>query len=142
MNAIIIIIIVSSSSSITVLPHYYYYYIKGVYDLVLLAQPLRPHDCPRGAGADNEEVGHGVNYPKTEAVVFGMPAATAAAATIHVGSNSVAASVQVCGQHCAGRWGAGQGAPEEVVLSRAGLQIPQGKSVLQEGGAGRQAQVL
>ena len=39
--------------------------------------------------------------------------------------------------------GAGQGAPEEVVLSRAGLQIPQGKSVLlQEGGAGRQAQVL
>ena len=38
---------------------------------------------------------------------------------------------------------AGQGAPEEVVLSRAGLQIPQGKSVLlQEGGAGRQAQVL
>ena len=53
------------------------------------------------------------------------------------------ASVQVCGQHCAGRWGAGQGAPEEVVLSRAGLQIPQGKYVLlQEGGAGLQAQVL
>ena len=44
---------------------------------------------------------------------------------------------------CAGRWGAGQGAPEEVVLSRAGLQIPQGKYVLlQEGGAGLQAQVL
>ena len=43
----------------------------------------------------------------------------------------------VCGQHCAGRWGAGQGAPEEVELSRAGLQIPQGKSVLlQEGEAG------
>ena len=41
------------------------------------------------------------------------------------------------------RWGAGQGAPEEVVLSRAGLQIPQGKyALLQEGGAGRQAQVL
>ena len=27
-----------------------------------------------------------VNYPKTESVVFGMPAATAAAATIQVGS--------------------------------------------------------
>ena len=61
-----------------------------------------------------------VNYPKTEAVVFGMPTATAAAATIQVGSNSVA-----------------------VKPSKAGLQIPQGKSVLlQEGGAGRQAQVL
>ena len=32
-----------------------------------------------------------VNYPKTEAVVFGLPAATAAAATtIQVGSNCVA----------------------------------------------------
>ena len=83
--------------------------------------------------------------PKTEAVVFGLPAA-AAAATIQVGwiqQHGSQASVQVCGQHCAGRWGAGQGAPEEVVLSRVGLQIPQGKSVLfQEGGAGRQAQVL
>jgi len=35
-----------------------------------------------------------VNYPKTEAVVFGMPAATAAAATIQVGSNSVAVKPQ------------------------------------------------
>ena len=26
-----------------------------------------------------------VNYPKTEAVVFGMPAATAAAATVYTG---------------------------------------------------------
>ena len=33
-----------------------------------------------------------VNYPKTEAVVFGMPAA--AAATIQVGSNSVAVRPQ------------------------------------------------
>ena len=35
-----------------------------------------------------------VNYPRTEAVVFGMPAATAAAATIQVGSNSVAVKPQ------------------------------------------------
>ena len=35
-----------------------------------------------------------VNYPKTEAVVFGMPAATAAAATIQGGSNSVAVKPQ------------------------------------------------
>ena len=35
-----------------------------------------------------------VNYPKIEAVVFGMPAATAAAATIQVGSNSVAVKPQ------------------------------------------------
>ena len=86
-----------------------------------------------------------VNYPKTEEVVFGLPAATATT-MIQVGSNRVnrsQASVQVCGQHCAGRRGAGQGAPEEVVLSREGLQIPQGNSVLlQEGGAGLQAQVL
>ena len=38
---------------------------------------------------------------------------------------------------------AGQGAPEEAVLSRAGLQIPQGNFVfLEEGGAGLQAQVI
>ena len=36
-----------------------------------------------------------VNYPKTEAVVFGLPAApAAAAATIQVGSNSVAVRPQ------------------------------------------------
>ena len=36
-----------------------------------------------------------VNYPKTEAVVFGLPAATAAAAaTIQVGSDSVAVKPQ------------------------------------------------
>ena len=48
------------------------------------------------------------NYPKTEAVVFGLPAATAAA-TIQFGSNSVAVKPQfkewaaLCssGQHCA-----------------------------------------
>ena len=68
-------------------------------------------------GADNEEVGHGGQLPQDR------------------GSG--------VWQHCAGRWGAGQGAPEEVVLSRAGLQIPQGKSVLlHEGGTGLQAQVL
>ena len=76
------------------------------------------------------EWGMVVNYPKTEAVMFGMPAATAAAATIQVGSNSVAVKPQF---KYVG----------SIVLSRAGLQIPQGKSVLlQEGGAGRQAQVL
>ena len=36
-----------------------------------------------------------VNYPKTEAVVFGLPAA--AAATIQVGSNSVAAKFKYVG---------------------------------------------
>ena len=35
-----------------------------------------------------------VNYPKTEAVVFGLPAATAAAAKIQVGSSSVAVKPQ------------------------------------------------
>ena len=36
-----------------------------------------------------------VNYPKTEALVFGLPAATAAAAAkIQVGSNSVAVKPQ------------------------------------------------
>ena len=42
------------------------------------------------------EWGMVVNYPKTEAVVFGLPAATtaAAAATIQVGSNSVAVKPQ------------------------------------------------
>ena len=39
------------------------------------------------------EWGMAVNYPKTEAVVFGLPAATAAA-TIQFGSNSVAVKPQ------------------------------------------------
>ena len=59
---------------------------------------------------------------KTEAVVFGLPAA-AAATTRHdtswIQQHGSQASVQECGQHCAGRRGAGQGAPEEAVLSRA-----------------------
>ena len=79
-----------------------------------------------------------INYPKTEAMVVGLPAATA---PIQVGSNSVVVRPQF--KYSAGRRGAGQGAPEEAVLSRAGLQIPQGNSdLLQESRAELQSQVL
>ena len=87
-------------------------------DLVLLA-PSR--NCPRGAGADNEEVGHGGQLPQDR----GSDVWPARRHRRHdpswIQQRGSQASVQVCGQHCAGRWGAGQGAPEEVVLSRAGL---------------------
>ena len=67
-----------------------------------------------------KEWGMAVNYPKTEAVVFGLPVATTAATTtIQVGSNNVAVKPQF--KYMGSRWGTGQGAPEDVVLSRAGL---------------------
>ena len=76
--------------------------------------------------------------------MFGMPAATAAAATIQVGSSvAVKPQFKYVGSIVQADGGQDRELQEEVVLSRAGLQIPQGKSVLlQEGGAGRQAQVL
>ena len=65
-------------------------------DLVLLA-PSRPD--LKTALEELERItrkwGMAVNYPKTEAMVFGLPAATATAATtIQVGSNSVAVKPQ------------------------------------------------
>ena len=79
-----------------------------------------------------------VNYPKTEAVVFGLPAAK-----IQVGSSSVAVKPQFKYVGSIVQADGGQDRELQRRLCRAGLQIPQGKSVLlQEGGAGRQAQVL
>ena len=78
-----------------------------------------------------------VKYPKTEAVVFDLPAATTAA-TIQLGSNSVAVRPQF---KYVGSIVPADGGQDNAVLSRAGLQTPQSNYVLlQEGGAGLQLQ--
>ena len=63
---------------------------------------------------------------ETEAVVFGLPAATATATAIQVGSNSVALRPQF--KYVGSIVLADGGQVKEAVLSRAGLQIPQGSS--------------
>ena len=81
--------------------------------------------CPLGAGAGGYKVGHGSQLHQVEAVVFAQPSA-AATATIQVGSNSVAGLI--------GRMHMSP-THEEAVLSKAGLEIPQGSTVcLPEGG--------
>ena len=94
------------------------------------------YDCMinRGAGADNEEVGHGGQLPQNRG--SGVWHARRHRRRRHdpswIQQRGSQALVQVCGQHCAGRWGAGQG-------GCAQQGIPQGKSVLlQEGGTGLQ----
>ena len=88
------------------------------------------------------EWGMAVNYSKTEAVVFGLPAATTAA-TIQVGSNSVAVGPQFKYVGSIVQAGGGQDKVLQRRLCSAGQVFRSLKSVLlQEGGSGLQAQVL
>ena len=91
----------------------YNYHCIYADDLVLLA-PSRS-DLTTALEELERKWGMVVNYPKTEAVVFGLPDATAAAAAkIQVGSNSVAVKpqfkyvgsiVQADGDSPPGGWG-------------------------------------
>ena len=91
-----------------------------------------------------KELGHGCQLPQDRGSGRSPPAA-AAAATIQVGSNSMAVKPQFkyVGSIVQADGGQDKELQRRLVISRAGLQIPQGIYILlQEGGSGLQAQVL